>query len=68
MRVTGVFESSDFLLKLTDFCVLRNPGLASFGGLDPSLYLRSIGHDGGSRPRMLGTGPRLGSHDCGEWE
>ena len=66
MWVIWVFESSDLLLKLTDLCILRHPRLASFGRLDPGLDLCSLGHDGGSRLRVLGTGPRLGGHGCGE--
>ena len=67
-----MFESSDLLLKLTDLCILRHLCLARFGRLDPGLDLCSLGHDGGSRPCVLVTGPCPGGHDCketkGEWD
>ena len=61
-----MFETSDLILKLTDFCVLGDPCLASFGGLDPSFHLRSIGHDRGSGVRVLVMRSRPGDHDCRE--
>ena len=61
--IVQMLEPSDFLLELTDPCLLHCPLLARFGRVDPSLHLCSFGHDWSCRMRALVAASCLSDHD-----